>query len=171
MQIVEGFLRPGLKNGFPGDEVAAHPAASVFIECEDLTGILCLNPLQRRRRPRHSKDQDSRAAPPCRPHGRRRVCRVSPRFTAGARRPPTPSSAMQSGHGVYAASCGRRPWLLSSVRSPGVCMHGTPLPQEAPPRALAPAPPARRTRAAVFASRVFPSFLQGKLSGLVGAKL
>lgn len=41
--------------------MAAHPRPRYLLSAEDRPGILCSNPLQRRRRPRHSKDQDSQA--------------------------------------------------------------------------------------------------------------
>lgn len=171
MQIVDGFLRPGLKNGSPGDEVAAHPRPQYLLSAEDRPGILCSNPLQRRRRPRHSKDQDSQAVPPAGPTGGGASAGSAlglPRGRGG-RRPPQVQCKMDM---VYTQRlCGRCPWLLSSVRSPGVCMHGTPPAVGSSTTGISAGSARTQDARSLVGQSCVSSFLQGELRGLVGAKL
>lgn len=172
MQIVEGFLRPGLKNGFPGDEVAAHPAASVFIECGRSHGNSLLE----------SVTAPAAAAPQQRPGQPGRATVPAPR--AAARLQGQPSVYRGGAAAADPLKCNAKwTWcirsvvwtssLASVVRSQSRGLYARDAPAAGSSTAGISAGSARTqdARSRVRQSRVFPSFLQGKLSGLVGAKL
>lgn len=165
------FPTPRLEKWFPRRRGGRPPAASVFIECGRSSGNSLLESVTAppAAAPQQRPGQPGRA--PAGPTGGGASAGSAlglPRGRGG-RRPPQVQCKMDM---VYTQRlCGRCPWLLSSVRSPGVCMHGTPPAVGSSTTGISAGSARTQDARSLVGQSCVSSFLQGELRGLVGAKL